>query len=308
MSDDQIRTSWGMLATYRENARMLLQQAARHGGEVQAPLVTRHDLAEARGQIARYKALLRGLGAPVDDQPEDEAPPAPALPLADPARDAAARAFEERYTRMLCDRLDRPEIFGLPAMDAVSKRLRLSVAYVTLQAECPGTRRGPHEPPAPYELARRLDDWRWGEEPRRDHVGDVDQILGPIQRALITGPAGAGKSDLALRALSEGFRLVADDRVSLWVSQGRLFGRAPDTLAGLIEVRGLDVVRSSAVPFSEIGLVVEAGIPERIPDPAFADILGLRLPKLSLRLGEPSAPAKLSRALSYFDGAVGKRI
>jgi serine kinase of HPr protein (carbohydrate metabolism regulator) len=125
---------------------------------------------------------------------------------------------------------------------------------------------------------------------------------------LIQGPTGAGKSDLALRALGEGFRLVADDRVVLWVSGGRAFGRAPDALAGLIEVRGLDVVRCPALPLSEIALVAEAGDPERIPAPAFADILGLRVPKILLRLGESSAPAKLSRALSHFDGEAKRRI
>jgi serine kinase of HPr protein (carbohydrate metabolism regulator) len=141
------------------------------------------------------------------------------------------------------------------------------------------------------------------------HAGLVAARLGGRWRgALIQGPAGAGKSDLALRAQAEGLRLVADDRVVLWVSEGRLFGRAPDALAGLIEVRGLDVVRCTSAPLSEIVLVAEAGDPERIPDPAFADILGLRVPKMILRLGESSAPAKLGRALSHFDGEAKRRI
>jgi serine kinase of HPr protein (carbohydrate metabolism regulator) len=131
---------------------------------------------------------------------------------------------------------------------------------------------------------------------------------GPWRGVLIEGPADAGKSDLALRSLAHGFRLVADDRVILWTSGGRLYGRAPDTLAGLIEVRGFDVVRMSALPFSEIVLVAQAGIPERIPEPAFADILGLRVPKIILRLGDSSAPAKLGRALSHFDGEAKRRI
>jgi len=131
---------------------------------------------------------------------------------------------------------------------------------------------------------------------------------GPWRGVLIQGPADAGKSDLALRALAHGFRLVADDRVVLWTSQGRLYGRAPDALAGLIEVRGLDVVRMTALPLCEVALVAEAGIPERIPEPAFADILGLRVPKVILRLGDSSAPAKLGRALSHFDGEAKRRI
>jgi serine kinase of HPr protein (carbohydrate metabolism regulator) len=131
---------------------------------------------------------------------------------------------------------------------------------------------------------------------------------GPWRGVLVEGAAGAGKSDLALRALSEGFRLVADDRVLIWRSGDRLYGRAPETLAGLLELRGLGVVRIEALPFCEIVLVVRAGEPERLPDPAFADILGLRVPLQILRLGESSAPAKLGRALSHFDGAPNRRI
>jgi serine kinase of HPr protein (carbohydrate metabolism regulator) len=141
------------------------------------------------------------------------------------------------------------------------------------------------------------------------HAGLIALRSGGVWRGvLVQGPADAGKSDLALRALSQGFSLVADDRVLLWTSGGRLYGRAPDALCGLIEVRGVDVVRIAALPLAEIALVAEAGIPERIPERAFADILGLRVPKVILRLGEPSAPAKLSRALSHFDGEAKRRI
>jgi serine kinase of HPr protein (carbohydrate metabolism regulator) len=131
---------------------------------------------------------------------------------------------------------------------------------------------------------------------------------GPWRGVLIEGPSGAGKSDLALRALSQGFRLVADDRVLLWVSGGRLFGRAPDSLSGLIEVRGLDVVAETTLPLAEVALVARAGIADRLPELARTDILGLSLPLLILDPGESSAPAKLSRALSHFDGAGNRRI
>jgi serine kinase of HPr protein (carbohydrate metabolism regulator) len=146
-------------------------------------------------------------------------------------------------------------------------------------------------------------------EPLILHAGLIAARAGGRWRGvLVQGPADAGKSDLALRAMAEGFALVADDRVLLWVSGGRLYGRAPDTLEGLLEIRGLDVVRVSTVPFCEVALVAEAGTPERLPDPEFADILGLRIPRLILRLGEPSAPAKLGRALNHFDGRGNRRI
>lgn len=125
---------------------------------------------------------------------------------------------------------------------------------------------------------------------------------------LIQGPSGAGKSDLALRALSAGFRLVADDRVLLWACEGRLFGRAPDTIRDLIEVRGVDVVSVEAVPFCEVALVARLGAPERIAEFATETILDVPTPLLAADPFEISAPAKLGRALEVFDAAHKKRI
>src|SRR6218665_4119936 len=66
---------------------------------------------------------------------------------------------------------------------------------------------------------------------------------------LLRGPSGAGKSVLALSLLDrwEGRGLpaflVSDDRVDL-VQTGRdLSMKAPDTLAGLIELRGRGIVK-----------------------------------------------------------------
>ena len=86
------------------------------------------------------------------------------------------------------------------------------------------------------------------------HAGLIARrIRGRWLGALIEGPSGAGKSDLALRALDRGFRLVADDRVLVWAADGRVFGRAPAPLRGLIEARGLGVIPVEPVAFAEIG-------------------------------------------------------
>ncbi|WP_091735616.1 HPr kinase/phosphorylase [Phenylobacterium immobile] len=118
---------------------------------------------------------------------------------------------------------------------------------------------------------------------------------------LIEGPSGAGKSDLAWRARAEGFRLVADDRVVVWASDGRLFGRAPERLAGLKELRGVGVLAEPALRLSEIVMMVRAGASERLPDPVFAEIAGVKLPLIIMGLATASAPVKLGRALSAFD-------
>ena len=146
-------------------------------------------------------------------------------------------------------------------------------------------------------------------EDRIAHAGLIATRMGRSWRGvLIEGPAGAGKSDLALRALSEGFSLVADDRVILWRSEDRLFGRAPDTLFGLLEVRGLEVIPMPAIPLAEVALIARCGTPDRIPAPQTAEILGVRVPAIDIDPRLASAPAKLRRALSHFDAAHKRRI
>jgi serine kinase of HPr protein (carbohydrate metabolism regulator) len=141
------------------------------------------------------------------------------------------------------------------------------------------------------------------------HAGLIaHRVEGRWRGVLIEGPAGAGKSDLALRALADGFSLVADDRVILWTSGGRAFGRAPDTLAGRLEVRGLQVIEVPALPLSEVALLARCGTPERIPTAQFADILGVEVPLIEIDPREASATAKLRRALHHFDAAHKRRI
>lgn len=122
---------------------------------------------------------------------------------------------------------------------------------------------------------------------------------GGWQGVLIEGPSGAGKSDLALRCLSLGFRLVADDRVLIWTSGGRLYGRAPETLATLLEIRHLGIATFPILDWAPIALVAKAGTPERMPDRESVTHLGVELPLVSLALLENSAPAKLSHALDH---------
>ena len=117
--------------------------------------------------------------------------------------------------------------------------------------------------------------------------------------ALLRGPSGAGKSDLALRALDAGFRLVADDRVLVWTSGGRLWGRAPSALEGLVECRHVAVRALNRLPLAPVSLLVDLvrDAPDRLPEPEREAVGGLRLPRLSLRPFEDGTPARIAAAL-----------
>ncbi len=133
------------------------------------------------------------------------------------------------------------------------------------------------------------------------HAGLIARRLDGVWRgALVLGEAGAGKSDLMLRSLHLGFRLVADDHTRIWRSGDGLFGRAPEPIAGLIEIRGLGVAPEPSLPLAEIGMAVrcQAEDVERLPDTEFEEIAGVLVPVLRIHALDASAPAKLGRALN----------
>ena len=113
---------------------------------------------------------------------------------------------------------------------------------------------------------------------------------------LLRGPSGSGKSDLALRLIDAGARLVADDQVELEGRGGRLWARAPAALAGILEVRGIGLRRLAYRDRASVGLVADLVAPERIerlPEPATEMLAGIVLPRLALAPFEAAAVAKL---------------
>jgi serine kinase of HPr protein (carbohydrate metabolism regulator) len=144
------------------------------------------------------------------------------------------------------------------------------------------------------------------------HAGLIARRVGGLwSGALIEGPSGAGKSDLALRALGQGFRLVADDRVVAFLCAGRLYGRAPDTLAGLMEIRGVGVLGRQPVAFARIALRIacasDPAAVERVPEPGDASILGVAVPNLTVWPFELSAPAKIAAMLEHLGAGPQER-
>ena len=119
---------------------------------------------------------------------------------------------------------------------------------------------------------------------------------------LLRGPPGSGKSDLALRLIDGGALLVADDRVDLSLEAGELMASAPAALAGLLEVRGVGILRLPARPSVRVSALVDlVAFPdiERLPDACWETILGRVVRRFLLAAFEASAAAKLRALLRY---------
>lgn len=121
-------------------------------------------------------------------------------------------------------------------------------------------------------------------------------VLVGAQAILIRGPAGSGKSRLALnliQASASGLlvfaRLVADDRVHVEAVHDRLVARPPLPLVGLLEIRGLGIRQLPYEPMALVSCVVDLDTapPLRMPDAATAQtvVAGITLARLAVAPG-----------------------
>ena len=122
---------------------------------------------------------------------------------------------------------------------------------------------------------------------------------------LLRGLSGAGKSDLALRLLADGWQVIADDRVLLSPREADLIATAPATLAGLLEVRGIGVIRledTQRLDAAPLRLVVDL-VPTReeiarMPEQEFFRHAAIGTPLIRLYPFDASATARLTMALA----------
>ena len=123
------------------------------------------------------------------------------------------------------------------------------------------------------------------------------------QGVLLLGESGAGKSDLALRLLDRGAKLVSDDRVDLRVRKGELIATPPKNIEGFIELSGVGIIRvdnlDEAVLKLAIKLVARQDV-ERMPEISYYEIMGIKIRELSLHSFDVSTPIKIERFINDF--------
>lgn len=117
---------------------------------------------------------------------------------------------------------------------------------------------------------------------------------------LLRGESGAGKSDLALRLIDQGAVLIADDYTELSIEDDCLIAHAPETIQGLLEVRGLGIVKQPFHSPCPIALVVDLrpqATIERLPEHHTCDDFGPAVAWMEVAPFEASSPAKIRLSL-----------
>ncbi|GGX44916.1 aldolase [Tateyamaria omphalii] len=128
----------------------------------------------------------------------------------------------------------------------------------------------------------------------RLHASAVD-VSG--RGVLIVGASGSGKSSLALQLMALGATLVSDDQTELACVDDIIQMTAPDSIKGLIEARGIGVLRADAVD-AVLHLVVDMDEVEckRFPEHHSKTVLGQTLPCLH-KVDSPAWPSAIVQYL-----------
>ncbi|WP_415921398.1 HPr kinase/phosphorylase [Tateyamaria sp. SN6-1] len=114
---------------------------------------------------------------------------------------------------------------------------------------------------------------------------------------LIRGVSGTGKSGLALQLMQFGAVLISDDQTELYVDQNTLWARAPASIDGLIEARGIGLLRVPSRP-APICAVVDLDISEteRLPPQRSIKLLDIAVAHLQ-KVESAAWPAALAQYL-----------
>ena len=122
---------------------------------------------------------------------------------------------------------------------------------------------------------------------------------------LLRGKSGSGRSDLALRLIDQGARLISDEQVELERRGAALYAMVPscmpEHLLGHLEARGLGIVPvphvASAFPLCWVVDMAPMHEIDRLPVAEQVDFLGVLVPSMKLDPSTASATAKLRLAV-----------
>lgn len=116
---------------------------------------------------------------------------------------------------------------------------------------------------------------------------------------LLIGPSGSGKSDLALRLIDRGAVLISDDGVLVDAAEPLPLLRTAPNIAGMIEMRGIGIIKMPFADAVPLHLVVRLGIaPDRMPpEEQQMTIVGTAIRTIGLSAFEAIAPLKIEQAL-----------
>jgi HPr kinase/phosphorylase len=125
---------------------------------------------------------------------------------------------------------------------------------------------------------------------------------------MLRGPSGSCKSELALRLMEEAgnglgslelrAELVADDQTEVFEQDSKLWVRCPETIRGLMEIRGLGIINATPHGPCPLALVVDlqpSGSIERMPEEAdrLTTFFGHEVPRIRLDASQAAAPSVL---------------
>ena len=112
---------------------------------------------------------------------------------------------------------------------------------------------------------------------------------------LIIGNSGSGKSDLSLRLIDCGAVLISDDYTVLNLTDTHtLCASCPPNITGLLEVRGIGIIKKPFIPTHHIDYVIELATDyPRMPDMAYSNYKNIRIRKFLLNPFEISVLNKI---------------
>ncbi len=118
--------------------------------------------------------------------------------------------------------------------------------------------------------------------------------------ALLLGPSGSGKSELALQMMALGARLVSDDQTCIYKQSETLWSHAPAAIKGMIEARGVGLLAAEVADRARLALIVDMAQleNERLPPFRVQNLLGVPVPLLH-KVESSAFPAAI---LQYLKG------